>query len=69
MELAAARHEGFVTKSFSKTSGSGLKKRPLVVIGIHTTFGHKRNRDAIRKAWMSTGTVPNLWDKIILFLI
>ena len=57
MELAAARREGFVTKPFSRARGSDLKKRPLVVIGIHTTFGHKRNRDAIRKAWMSTGTV------------
>lgn len=55
MELAAARHEGFITKPSSRASGTGLKKRPLVVIGIHTSFGQKRNRDAIRKAWMSTG--------------
>ena len=55
MELAAARHEGFVTKPSSRASGTGLKKRPLVVIGIHTSFGQKRNRDAIRKAWMLTG--------------
>ncbi|XP_059589800.1 hydroxyproline O-galactosyltransferase HPGT1 isoform X1 [Vitis vinifera] len=55
MELAAARHEGFVTKPSSRASGTGLKKRPLVVIGIHTSFGQKRNRDAIRKVWMLTG--------------
>lgn len=59
MELAAARHEGFVTKPSSRASGTGLKKRPLVVIGIHTSFGQKRNRDAIRKVWMLTGTVLN----------
>lgn len=48
MELAAAKQEGFVSKILPK-------RRPRVVIGILTGFGRKRNRDAIRKAWMGTG--------------
>lgn len=55
MELVAARQEGFVTKHLTETNRISPKKRPLVVIGILTTFGRKNNRDAIRKAWMATG--------------
>lgn len=28
------------------------------MIGIITRFGRKKNRDAIRRAWMSTGRIP-----------
>lgn len=56
MELAAARQEGFVSKHLWDKSRTPSKKRPLVVIGILTGFGRKSNRDAIRKAWMGTGT-------------
>ncbi|XP_076896903.1 hydroxyproline O-galactosyltransferase HPGT1-like isoform X2 [Bidens hawaiensis] len=52
MELAAARQEGFVSKHMSTTK-TPPKKRPLVVIGVLTGFGRK-NRDVIRKAWMSS---------------
>ncbi|KAL5727218.1 Hydroxyproline O-galactosyltransferase HPGT1 [Ranunculus cassubicifolius] len=57
MELAAAKQEGFVSKSIVKTETNGTysRKRLLTVIGILTQFGRKNNRDAIRKAWMSTG--------------
>lgn len=54
MELASARQEGFVSKHLPDTKKTS-KKRPLVVIGILTSFGRKNNRDAIRKAWMATG--------------
>ena len=57
MELAAARQEGFTSKRSTETNGTHSKKRPLVVIGILTKFGRNNNRDAIRKAWMGTGTV------------
>lgn len=57
MELAAARQEGFFSKHLveSETNGSYSKTRPLVVIGILTRFGGRKNRDAIRKAWMGSG--------------
>lgn len=55
MELATARQEGFVSKHSIEASGNQSKKRPLLVIGVFTAFGHKNNRDAIRKAWMGTG--------------
>lgn len=55
MELAAARQEGFVPKRLSNTDDTHTKKKLLSVIGISTTFGRRRNRDAIRKAWMPTG--------------
>lgn len=55
MQLAAARQEGFKSKSSTDTDDNDPKKRPLVVIGILTKFGRKNNRDAIRKAWMGTG--------------
>ncbi|GKF07808.1 galactosyl transferase family protein, partial [Tanacetum coccineum] len=54
MELAAARQQGFVSKHLSTTK-TPPKKRPLVVIGVLTSFGRKNNREVIRKAWMSTG--------------
>ncbi|ONI07329.1 hypothetical protein PRUPE_5G113400 [Prunus persica] len=55
MQLAAARQEGFVPKSLSKNEVAHSKKKLLAVIGIFTTFGRKKNRDAIRKAWMPSG--------------
>lgn len=54
MGLVAARQEGFVSKHLLETKYPP-KKRPLVVMGILTSFGRKNNRDAIRKAWMATG--------------
>lgn len=55
MELAAARQEGFMSNLLPVTDRLP-KKRPLVVIGVLTSFGRKTNRDAIRKAWMRTGS-------------
>lgn len=57
MELSAARQEGFVSKSPKLTDGTETKKRPLVVIGIMTSLGNKKKRDAVRQAWMGTGRV------------
>ncbi|KAG8496088.1 hypothetical protein CXB51_009443 [Gossypium anomalum] len=55
MDLAAAKQEGYVSKEHSGNDGTRSKKRLLGVIGIITTFGRKKNRDAIRKAWMQSG--------------
>ncbi|KAB2598732.1 beta-1,3-galactosyltransferase 11 [Pyrus ussuriensis x Pyrus communis] len=55
MELTAARQEGFSLGRSTEINGTDYKRRPLVVIGILTTFGRKSNRDAIRQAWMGTG--------------
>ncbi|XWS49982.1 hypothetical protein CRYUN_Cryun12cG0049400 [Craigia yunnanensis] len=55
MDLAAARQEGFVSKEHLENDGTRSKKRLLAVIGIITTFGRKKNRNAIRKAWMQSG--------------
>lgn len=55
MQLAAVRQEGFVPKSLLKNEGAHSKKKLLAVIGIFTTFGREKNRDAIRKAWMPSG--------------
>ncbi|XP_073035291.1 hydroxyproline O-galactosyltransferase HPGT1-like isoform X1 [Primulina eburnea] len=52
MELAAARQEGFVSKHSSETN----RTPKVVVIGILTGFGRRNKRDAIRQAWMGTGT-------------
>uniref|UniRef100_A0A2P2J0B4 DUF4094 domain-containing protein n=1 Tax=Rhizophora mucronata TaxID=61149 RepID=A0A2P2J0B4_RHIMU len=61
MDLAAARRAGFVSKLPTEKNKSQSKKKLLAVIGIITTFGHKRNRDAVRKAWMPTGNIdPSL---------
>ncbi|XP_038685119.1 hydroxyproline O-galactosyltransferase HPGT1-like isoform X2 [Tripterygium wilfordii] len=54
-ELAAAKQEGFSSKHLKGTDRADSRRKPLVVIGILTTFGHKNNRDAIRKAWMGSG--------------
>lgn len=56
MELAAARKEGFVPKRLEGNDEKHPTKKILSVIGIMTTFGRRKNRDAIRKAWMPTGT-------------
>ncbi|GMI79128.1 hydroxyproline O-galactosyltransferase 1 [Hibiscus trionum] len=45
----------FVSKESSESDSTRSKKRLLAVIGIVTTFGRKKNRDAIRKAWMQSG--------------
>ncbi|CAA7059478.1 unnamed protein product [Microthlaspi erraticum] len=55
MELSVARQEGFVPKIPKHTDGTETKKRPLVVIGIMTTLGNKKKRDAVRQAWLGTG--------------
>ncbi|THG06112.1 hypothetical protein TEA_023262 [Camellia sinensis var. sinensis] len=72
MELVAAKQEGFTSNHWSKTNKIP-KKRPLVVIGVLTTFGRKNNRDAIRKAWMGTGAaLKKMEDKkgiIVRFII
>ncbi|CAK9176961.1 unnamed protein product [Ilex paraguariensis] len=56
MELVAARQEGFVSNHLPEINKTPPKKRPLLIIGILTRFGRKSERDAIRKAWMTTGT-------------
>lgn len=55
-ELEKAKQEGFVSNHLSESSGTHGKKKLLAVIGIVTRFGRKNNRDAIRKAWMPSGT-------------
>lgn len=55
MELVAARKEGFASMQLAESDGTKSKKRPLVVVGIFTTFGRRNNRDAIRRAWMGKG--------------
>ncbi|XP_068667402.1 hydroxyproline O-galactosyltransferase HPGT1-like [Aristolochia californica] len=55
MELATARHEGFVGKYLSDNNETRSRKKLLAVIGVITQFGHKNNRDAIRRSWMPTG--------------
>ncbi|XP_047075378.1 hydroxyproline O-galactosyltransferase HPGT1 [Lolium rigidum] len=57
MELAAAKHDGFVGKYTSETNGTHSKKKPLIVIGIMTSFGRKNYRDAVRKSWLPTGSM------------
>ncbi|GMQ05644.1 hypothetical protein CsSME_00050593 [Camellia sinensis var. sinensis] len=73
VELAKAREEGFVSKHSSENSGAHKKKKILAVIGIITKFGRKKNRDAIRKAWMPTGAaLKKLQDEkgiIVRFVI
>lgn len=55
LELDKAKLGGFIAKKLTVESGTNTKKRLLAVIGIITRFGRKKNRDAIRRAWMSTG--------------
>lgn len=73
VELAKAREEGFVSEHSSENSGARTKKKILAVIGIITKFGRKKNRDAIRKAWMPTGAaLKKLQDEkgiIVRFVI
>ncbi|CAM0911448.1 unnamed protein product [Alopecurus aequalis] len=57
MELAAAKHDGFVGKYTSETNGTHSRKKPLIVIGIMTSFGRKHYRDAVRKSWLPTGSM------------
>lgn len=57
-ELAKAKKEGFVTKFSSDSVPS--KKKALAVVGIVTGVDRRKNRDAIRKAWMPTGTTFTL---------
>ncbi|KAI8010493.1 Hydroxyproline O-galactosyltransferase HPGT1 [Camellia lanceoleosa] len=71
MQLVAAKQEGFTSNHWSKTNKIP-KKRPLVVIGVLTTFGRKNNRDAIRKARMGTGATLKMEDQkgiIVRFII
>lgn len=65
MELAAAKEEGFVSKYY-EVDNVKPKKKPLVVIGILTSFGRKNKRDAIRKAWMGTGKIESA---VLLFFV
>jgi hydroxyproline O-galactosyltransferase HPGT len=57
MELAAAKHKGFVGKYTPETNGTHSGKKPLIVIGIMSSFGRKNYRDAVRKSWLPTGTL------------
>ncbi|KAG8047058.1 hypothetical protein GUJ93_ZPchr0008g12711 [Zizania palustris] len=57
MELAVAKHEGFVGKYTYEANGTDSRKRPLIVIGIMTSFGRKNYRDAVRKSWLPTGSM------------
>lgn len=68
MELAAARQEGFVSKQSSDMKRTN-EKGPVIVIGIFTRFGRKNERDAIRKAWMSTGRVSVFITYLANFLL
>lgn len=72
-DLAAAKREGFLAKYSAERDEMQLKKGPVIVIGIFTTFGNKNKRDAIRKAWMSTGAALKNMEKekrvIIRFVI
>ncbi|XP_021726791.1 hydroxyproline O-galactosyltransferase HPGT1-like isoform X1 [Chenopodium quinoa] len=61
MELAAAKEEGFVPKRYGIDKDKP-KKRPLVIIGILTSFGRKNKRDAVRKAWMGTGAALKMME-------
>ncbi|ONM04733.1 Hydroxyproline O-galactosyltransferase HPGT1 [Zea mays] len=57
MELAAAKHKGFVGKYTPETNGTHSGKKPLIVIGIMSSFGRKNYRDAVRKSWLPTGSM------------
>lgn len=54
MELGKASQEGFVSNLLDNNEKDS-KKKLLAVIGVSTNFGNKKNRDAIRKAWMPSG--------------
>ena len=57
MELAHAKHAGYISKYSSHSNGTGNGKRLLTVIGIMTGFGRKNYRDAVRKFWLPSGTL------------
>ncbi|KAF3638731.1 putative beta-1,3-galactosyltransferase 11 [Capsicum annuum] len=72
MELGKASQEGFVSKHLLGNNEKDSKKKLLAVVGVSTNFGNKKNRDAIRKAWMPTGTaLKKLEEKgiVIRFVI
>lgn len=56
MELDKAKQEGFVSNRVPDNSGNHSKKKLLAVLGIITKFDRRKNREAIRRAWMPTGT-------------
>ncbi|KAL5168015.1 Hydroxyproline O-galactosyltransferase HPGT1 [Glycine soja] len=66
MELAAARQEGFVPKRLPGNHGKHPTKKELLVVGVMTTFGRKKNQEAIRKAWMPTETLSELIDTLFV---
>ncbi|KAH9615882.1 hypothetical protein KSS87_017968 [Heliosperma pusillum] len=64
MELAAAKKAGFISKYSPGGEGTNKKKKLVAVIGVTTQFGRRKNRDAIRKAWMPTGApLKNMEDE------
>ncbi|GMH28102.1 hypothetical protein Nepgr_029945 [Nepenthes gracilis] len=63
MELAAARQQGFVSRYLTGIDETHSNKKPLVMVGILTSFGRKNKRDAIRKAWMGTGAALKKIEK------
>ena len=70
MELAAARQEGFVPKRLPGNHGKHPTKKELLVVGVMTTFGQKKNQEAIRKSWMPTSSffvVLVYFNKIIAY--
>lgn len=74
MELAAARHDGFVGHYSSETNGTYSRKKLLLVIGVTTGFERKHHRDAVRKSWLPTGGVQfsfllpvTIYERIIVF--
>lgn len=54
VDLEKARQEGYMPNHLHENDGT--EKKLLAVIGILTTYGRKKHRDAIRKAWMPAGT-------------
>nr|GMD72530.1 hydroxyproline O-galactosyltransferase HPGT1-like isoform X2 [Ipomoea batatas] len=56
MELEKAKQEGFVSNRVPDNSGNHSKKKLLAVLGIITKFDRRKNREAIRRAWMPTGS-------------
>ncbi|XP_047337660.1 hydroxyproline O-galactosyltransferase HPGT1 [Impatiens glandulifera] len=71
-DLSKAGQEGFVSKQLSENSGTQDKKRPLALIGVISSFGRQKNRDAIRKAWMHSGAALKNQDEkgiIVRFVI
>ena len=69
MELAAAKHEGFVGKYTPETNGTHSRKKPLIFIGIMSSFGRKNYRDAVRKSWLPTGMALHLHFLTYTFLV